>query len=273
VNKKQYPDFGEELAGAMRQETLHYFGELLRTNASIFQILDSDFTCVNETLASHYKIEGVVGPQFRRVPLTEAHHRGGVLTHASILTGLSDGSDGHPIRRGMWLLKNLFDETPPPPPPTVPDLDRNDPKNRDLTIPQAIALHRESPACSGCHRKIDPWGLAFEEYDAIGNWQRDGVGADLRRRRTKHPIDAAAELPSGAKIDGMKALQTELLRSRQDDFRKALLRKVLAYALGRALTLEDLAAADALAPQLSKRGDGLGTLVELITASEAFQSK
>ena len=173
----------------------------------------------------------------------------------------------------MWLLKNLLDETPPPPPPTVPELDRNDPKVRDLTIPQAIAVHRESLACAGCHRKIDPWGLAFEEYDAIGNWQRDGAGAELRRRRTKHPVESVAELPGGVKVGGMKELQAELLRSRQDDFRKALARKMLAYALGRALTLNDRDAADALIPTLRSRGDGLGTLVELITASAAFQSK
>lgn len=273
VNRKHYPAFDDDLAAAMRLETLHYFGEILRSDGSIAQLLNSDFTCVNETLAAHYGIDGVVGQQFRRVQLTDAHHRGGVLTHASVLTGTSDGSDGHPVKRGMWLLKNLLDETPPPPPPTVPELNRNDPKVRDLTIPQAMALHRESTSCVGCHRKIDPWGLAFEEYDAIGNWQRDGVGAELRKKRTKHPIDATAELPGGVKIDGMQALQAELLRTRKADFRKALLRKVLAYALGRSLTLEDLAAADDLAPTLEKRGDGLATLVELITASAAFQSK
>ena len=279
VNRRHYPTFSEELSAAMRLETLHFFAEVLRKDAPITQLLQSDFICVNDTLAAHYGIEGVVGPQFRRVPLASEHHRGGLLTHASILTGTSDGSDGHPIKRGMWLLKNLLDETPPPPPPTVPELDRKDPKIRDLTIPQAIALHRDSQACASCHRKIDPWGLAFEEYDAIGQWQRDGAGAAARKNRTRHAIESAAELPAslpgvpGVKIDGMHSLQAELLKSRQDDFRKALLRKVLAYALGRSLTLDDLEAADDMAPTLKARGDGLATLVELITASAAFQSK
>lgn len=273
VNKRHYPSFNDELATAMRLETLHFFGEVLRSDGNISQLLNSDFTSVNETLATHYGIEGVVGPQFRRVSLQAEHHRGGVLTHASILTGTSDGSDGHPIKRGMWLLKNLLDETPPPPPPTVPELNRNDPKVKDLTIPQAIALHRESAACASCHKKIDPWGLAFEEYDAIGNWQRDGAGLALRKQRTRHALDATAELPGGVKIDGLQALQAELLRTRTDDFRKALLRKVMAYALGRSLTLDDMAAADDLAQPLKSRGDGLATLVELITASAAFQSK
>ena len=205
--------------------------------------------------------------------LDESHHRGGVLTHASILTGLSDGKDGHPIKRGMWLLKNLLDETPPPPPPNVPELNREKPKVKNLTIPQALAVHRNSTACMGCHRKIDPWGIAFEEYDAVGNWQRDGMGATLRKKRTSQPIDAKAELPTGVKVDGMRELREELLRSKSDEFRRAMLRKVMAYALGRSLTLGDIEAADALVPALRERGDRLPALIELIVASEPFQSK
>jgi len=273
ISKERYPGFDDQLAAAMRLETIHFFGEVLQGDLSIFQFLASDFTCVNETLAAHYGIADVKGPRFRKVKLDEAHHRGGVLTHASVLTGNSDGRDGHPIKRGMWLLKNLFDETPPPPPPNVPELNRDNPKVKNLTIPQALAVHRDSAACMGCHRKIDPWGIAFEEYDAVGNWQRDGVGATLRKRRTSQPIDAKAELPSGVKVDGMRELREELLRSKSDEFRRALLRKVMAYALGRSLTLGDVEAADALVPVLRNRGDRLAALIELIAASEPFQSK
>jgi hypothetical protein len=228
---------------------------------------------VNDILATHYGISGVVGPKFRKVKIDEAHHRGGVLTHASVLTGLSDGRDGHPIKRGMWLLKNLFDETPPPPPPNVPELNRDEPKVKNLTIPQALALHRDSASCMGCHRKIDPWGIAFEEYDAVGNWQRDGAGASLRKRRTNHPVDAKAELPTGVKVNGMGELRRELLQKKADDFRRAVLRKVMAYALGRSLTLGDIGAVDGLVPTLRVREDRLGALIELIAASEPFQSK
>jgi hypothetical protein len=273
VSKKSYPDFDDQLAAAMRLETIHFFGEVLRGDMSIFQFLDSDFTCVNETLAAHYGIKGVAGPKFRKVKLDAAHHRGGVLTHASILTGNSDGKDGHPIKRGMWLLKNLFDETPPPPPPNVPELNRDSPKLKNLTIPEALAVHRNSAACMGCHRKIDPWGIAFEEYDAVGNWMRDGVGAALRKKRTQQPIAAQAELPSGVKVDGMHELRAELLRTKSDEFRRAMLRKVMAYALGRSLTLGDIEAVDALVPALRERGDRLSALLELIAASEPLQSK
>src|SRR5262249_31260377 len=154
-------------------------------------------------------------------------HRGGVLTHASILTGLSDGKDGHPIKRGVWLLRNLFDETPPPPPPNVPELNRESPKLKGLTIPQALAQHRNNASCMGCHQKIDPWGIAFEEYDALGYWQRDGQGAALRKKRTQQPIEAVAELPGGVKVNGVKELREELLRSKSDEFRRALLRKMM----------------------------------------------
>lgn len=273
VHKESYPDFDDRLAAAMRLETLHFFGEVLRGDLSIFQLLASDFTCVNETLAAHYGLTGVSGPGFRKVKLEDTHRRGGVLTHASILTGLSDGKDGHPIKRGIWVLRNLLDEPPPPPPPNVPELDRNQPETQKLTIPQALDLHRNSAACMGCHQKIDPWGIAFEEYDAIGNWQREGTGASLRKRRTSQPIDARAELPTGVKVDGMRELRAELLRSKSDSFRRALLRKVMAYALGRSLTLGDIEAADALLPALRAREDRLSALIELIAASESFQSK
>ncbi len=273
VSKSSSPGFDDKLAAAMRLETIHFFGEVLRSDMSIFQFLASDFTCVNETLAAHYGIKDVIGPKFRKVKLDEAHHRGGVLTHASVLTGLSDGRDGHPVKRGMWLLKNLFDETPPPPPPNVPELNRENPKVKNLTIPQALAVHRDNAACMGCHRKIDPWGIAFEEYDAVGNWQRDGVGATLRKRRTSQPIASDAELPSGVKIAGMQELRNELIRTKSDEFRRAMLRKVMAYALGRSLTPSDVEAADALVPALRERGDRLPALIELIASSEPFQSK
>jgi mono/diheme cytochrome c family protein len=274
VRKNLYPGYDDALAAAMRMETISFFGEVLRGDLSIFQFLDSDFTCVNETLAAHYGIAGVVGPQFRKVPLEPGLHRGGVLTHASVLTGNSDGRDGHPIKRGMWLLKNLFDETPPPPPPNVPELNREtNPKLKNLTIPQALAVHRDNASCVGCHRKIDPWGIAFEEYDAVGNWMRDGTGARLRKARTSQPIESTAELPSGVKVAGMRELQDELIRTKADDFRRTMLRKVMAYALGRSLTLGDIDASDAMVTALRDRNDRLPALIELIAASEPFRTK
>jgi hypothetical protein len=207
----------------------------------------------------------VQGRNFRKVKLDPMLERGGLLTQASVLTGNSDGMDGHPIKRGMWLLKNLLDDPPPPPPPNVPELDRaSDPKLKGLTITQALALHRNSTACAGCHTKIDPWGIAFEEYDAVGNW---------RKLKSNKVIDAKAELPTGVTVNGMKELKGELLRTRTDDLRRAMLRKVASYALGRSLTLTDIEAMDSLLPVLKKREDRLAALIELVAASEPFQTK
>lgn len=265
INKSRYPEFNDQLGAAMKLETLYFFGHVLRNDLSILNFFDADFTLVNEMLAHHYGMADVQGSNFREVKLDPLLQRGGVLTQASVLTGLSDGLDGHPIKRGMWLLKNLLDDPPPPPPPNVPQLDRaNDPKLKNLSITQALALHRDSMSCSGCHTKIDPWGLAFEEYGAIGNW---------RKQNSSQQIDAKAELPTGVTVNGMRELKSELLRSRTDDLRRAMLRKVASYALGRSLTLTDVEAMDSLLQDLKKREDRLSALVELVVASEPFQTK
>jgi mono/diheme cytochrome c family protein len=257
--------FRDDLIPAMRQETVHFVAGLVRENRSLFELVDSPDTFVNEMLAAHYGIEGVHGPEFRRVALAPEHHRGGLLTQAAILAGNSDGVEGHPIKRGMWLVKNLLDEPPPPPPPNVPEIERKDPKNRGLNLRQMLAQHRESKACAGCHRQIDPWGLAFEEYDAQGRWRPPPP--------PKNPADALVELPNGAKINGLRELKAELVRSKADVIRRAVARKFLAYALGRTLSIADVEAADALAARLRDRGDGLGDLVAMIVQSEAFQAR
>ncbi len=265
INKSRYPEFNDQLSTAMKLETLHFFGHVLRNDLSILNFFDADFTLVNETLAQHYGIADVQGSNFREVMLNPSLQRGGVLTQASVLTGLSDGLDGHPIKRGMWLLKNLLDDPPPPPPPNVPQLDRDtDPKLKGLSITQALAVHRESMSCSGCHTKIDPWGIAFEEYGAVGNW---------RKQNSSQPIAATADFPSGVTVNGMRELKAELLRSRSDDLRRAMLRKVASYALGRSLTLTNVEAMDSLLQDLKKREDRLAALVELVVASEPFQTK
>ena len=265
IDPRRYRGFNDDLAAAMRQETVHFVAALVRENRSLFQLVDSPDTFLNQPLANHYGIAGVSGPEFRRVALAPEHHRGGVLTHAAVLAGTSNGVEGHPVKRGMWLVKNLLDEPPPPPPPNVPEIERENPKNQGLTMAQMLAQHRESKACSGCHRQIDPWGLAFEEYDAVGRWRA--------RPQQKNPADALVELPTGAKIDGLGQLKAELVRSKADVLRRAVSRKLLAYALGRTLSIADVEAADALADRLRDRGDGLGDLVLMVVQSEAFQAR
>jgi len=265
INKGRYPEFNDQLSSDMKAETLHFFAHLLREDLSILNFLDADFTFVNEGLAKHYGIPDVKGSGLRKVKLDPQLHRGGLLTQASVLTGNSDGLDGHPIKRGVWLLKNLLDDPPPPPPPNVPELDRaSNPKLKGLSITEALALHRNNNACAGCHSKIDPWGIAFEEYDAIGNW---------RMQKSAKVVEAKAELPTGTTVNGMVELKRELFRLRTDDLRKAMLRKVASYALGRSLTLTDVEAMNMLLPALKQREDRLAALIELVVASEPFQTK
>ncbi len=156
----------------------------------------------------------------------------------------------------------------------MPELDRENRALKNLTIPQALAVHRDQTSCNSCHRKIDPWGIAFEDTTPWGTGCRDGKGAALREKRTEQPIVAESELPNGTKINGLKALREELIRSKSDDFRRTMVRKVMAYALGRTLTRGDTDTADALVPATSALVKIVfPALIELIVASEPFQSK
>ena len=158
----------DALREAMRQEPIAFFREVLRSNSSVMDFLHSDYVVVNERLAQHYGIPGVFGPHFRKVPIAAQTHRGGILTSAAILTMNSDGTDSHPLKRGVWLLKRILQDPPPPPPADVPKVDLTDPRILKMTLKERIADHRNKPACISCHSRIDPWGIAFENYDALG---------------------------------------------------------------------------------------------------------
>ncbi|MCH5377658.1 MAG: DUF1588 domain-containing protein, partial [Planctomycetes bacterium] len=161
--------------------------------------LDSDFTMVNRRLAEFYGIEGVDGDTFRRVALTPEHRRGGVLTMAGLLTYLSDGTRTLPVRRGAWILEEIFNDPPPPPPPNAGEIQPNV-AGEKLTVRQRLERHRNEPTCASCHAKIDPLGLALENYDAIGAWRTHQNGEGFRARNAP-PIVASGTLPSGRTFD------------------------------------------------------------------------
>ena len=176
----------------------------------------------------------------------------------------SDGKDSHPLKRGIWMLESLLNDPPPPPPPAVPEIDLADPKIAKLTLKERIENHRNHAACMSCHAKIDPWGIAFENYDAIGRW-RDQVKGK--------PVDASSLLFNRQKLDGMDGLKRYLLANRQDQFARAMVHKLTTYALGRPLTFGDRSGIDQITADLRKQGDGLATMVTLIVTSELFRSK
>ena len=254
----------DPLRGAMLTEPVAYFEEVLKHNLSVMDFLHSDYAVVNERLAAHYRIPEVYGPHFRRVTITPETNRGGLLTSAVIMTINSDGTDSHPLKRGVWMLKRILDDPPPPPPPSVPEVDLTDPEILKMTLKERIINHRNQPACYSCHSRIDPWGIAFEHYDALGAY---------RTHVKNQPVDASSELFNRQTLSGIDGLKRYLLTDRQDQFARAMVHKMLAYALGRPLSFGDSAEIDTLTAQFRQRGDGLNDLVLLIITSDLFNSK
>jgi mono/diheme cytochrome c family protein len=253
-----------ELKEAMQEEPVAFFEEVLKQNLSIMDFIHSDYAMVNERLAAHFGIRDVRGPHFRKVPLEPQQNRGGVLTSAAVLAINSDGKDSHPLKRGVWMLERILDDPPPPPPPNVPEVDLTDPEILKMTLKERIADHRNESACRSCHSRIDPWGIAFENYDAQGAF---------RTRIQNDPVDATAELFNKQTLAGMDGLKRYLLTDRQDQFARAMVRKMTAYALGRPLSFADHAELEDLTAQFRRRGDRLSDLIHLIVASNLFSSK
>ena len=260
-----------ELRNAMHEEPIAFFDEVLQNNHSVMDFLHADYAVVNEKLAQHYGIDDVEGREFRRVALDRValdrvaldggNRRGGLLTQAGLLAMNSDGKDSHPLKRGVWLLERILNDPPPPPPPAVPEIDLTNPEIMKLTLKQRMEDHRNDPACMSCHQRIDPWGIAFENFDAFGRW-RDKIG--------KEPVDASSVLFNRQELQGMDGLKRFLLQNRQDQFARAITHKMMTYALGRPIRFSDHAELDQITADLRQQGDGLKTLVKLISKSDLF---
>ena len=254
----------DALKDAMRKEPVAFFEDLLKRNGSIFDFIHSDYALVNEKLAKHYRIRDVLGSRFRKVSIQPHLNRGGLLTGSAVLAMNSDGKDSNPLKRGVWMLESILDDPPPPPPPNVPEVDLADPEIQKMTLKERIADHRSDAACYSCHARIDPWGIAFENYDALGSY---------RTKINDKPVDAAAFLFNKQPLEGMNGLKRYLLQERQDQFARAMVRKMTTYALGRPLSFSDHAEVEELAVEFRKKGDRLGDLIYLVTQSGIFNSK
>jgi hypothetical protein len=256
---KTFPNFDEELRAAMTRETELFFEAILREDRSILELLDADFSFVNERLAKHYGIAGVAGPEFRRVKLPA--NRGGILTQASILTLTSNPTRTSPVKRGKWVLEQILNSPPPPPPPDVPEL----PETKQLTgsLRKVMEQHRENALCASCHRRMDPIGFAFENYDAVGAWREQDGG---------FAVDPSGELPDGQSFQGPAELKV-ILKGKKDVFTRCLTEKVLTYALGRGLEYYDRCAVDAILEALDQNDDRLSSLVVAVAKSEPFQMR
>ncbi|MDA7519407.1 DUF1592 domain-containing protein [Akkermansiaceae bacterium] len=262
IAREDYPSFDGALKDALQKEPIAFFGEMLQHNQSVIDFLHADYALVNQRLADHYGLPPVVGNHFRRVPLKLEDRRGGLVTQAGLLAMNSDGKDSHPLKRGVWLLERILNDPPPPAPPAVPEIDLADPEIAKLTLKERIENHRDDPACMSCHAKIDPWGIAFENFDAIGSWRDEIKGV---------PVDASSRLFNDQELHGVEGLKRFLLEHRQDQFVRAMVHKLTTYGLGRPMAFRDRASIDEIAGQLRKEGDGLKDLIEIIVTSDLFR--
>jgi hypothetical protein len=223
-----FPEFSESLRTSMKRELDLFLDEVIRKDRPLTELLDADYTYLNEELAKHYGIPGVTGPEHRRVALTD-RRRGGLLTSATVLMVQSDPDRTNIPRRGNYIAGSILGMPPPPPPPDVPPLEETKATETVVTLRQRFELHRSKPDCAGCHVKIDPLGFAFENYDALGRWREKDGGA---------PVDASGVLPNGRIFKGPEELK-RILVGRREEFTRTLAENLLIYALGRSLQLED----------------------------------
>ena len=274
INPNYYPKFDPTLKASMRGETIHFFGELFQKNLSALNILDSNFTMLDEPLAKHYGLAGPKGSRFERVSIKPGDHRGGVLAHGSVLLGNSTGEDSHPVKRAVWIRERLLDDAPAPPPPDVPALDSTDPNFATLSVRDQLAEHRKQISCNECHRNIDPWGISLENFGADGLWREQILRKKVKGKgMIKLPVLSEAILPDGKKIEGIADLKKHLLEDRREQFARAFTSKLLTYALGRRLELIDQKTVDELTSKFIKSEYRIKDLIYLIVASKTFQSK
>lgn len=267
---KEYKDYDDALEAASRLEPVAFAGEVLAKDLPITSFIDSDFLVINERLARHYGIDGVTGSEFRRVAITPAHRRGGVLGMAGLLTYLADGTRTLPVRRGAWVLEKLLDDPPPPPPPNAGEIQPNT-AGKNLTVRERLQRHRDEATCASCHAKLDPYGLALENYDAIGAWRDRQNGEGIRATKAP-PIDASGVLKSGRAFSDLAQYKAALLAERER-FVQAFAKKLLTYALGRPVGYVDQATITQVVTAAERDGLRLRSMIQAIVASEPFLSK
>ncbi len=259
-----FPDFDETLRAAMRTETDLFLDSVLRENRSIVDLLDANYSFVNERLAKHYGIPNVQGSYFRRVTFPDGSPRGGLLGQGSILTLTSYATRTSPVVRGKWVLENLLAAAPPPPPPNIPALKTEGAEpGRMLTMREAMSAHRASPACASCHARMDPIGFAMENFDAVGRWREHDAGS---------AIDASGAFPNGVTFEGMAGLRKVLLADRRQ-FVNTVASKLLMYALGRNLQYYDESTVRGIVQQSAAGNYTMASLVMGVVKSPPFQMR
>ncbi len=262
IDRARFPEYDDQVRAAMAAEATLFFKDVLRSDRSVLDFVDSADTFLNARLAAYYGVPGVDGEEFRRVTLPEDSPRGGVLTMGAVLTLTSNTTRTSPVKRGLFVLDQMLGAPPPPPPADIPPLEQAVASNPDATVRERLAAHVANPTCAACHNRLDPLGLAFEHFDAAGRW-RDTEGGK--------PIDARGTLPGGIQLDGAPGVKSTLI-ARSDQFVEALSAKVLTYALGRGVEPFDRPAVRQIAQRTRQNNDRLSALIESVALSETFRT-
>jgi hypothetical protein len=259
-NEKLFPTFDDGLREALFEETILVFQDFFQNGRPARDLIDADYTWLNERLAAHYGISGVRGAEWRRVEGVKKHGRGGVLTLGSVLTQESGASRTSPVLRGNWLVETLLGEKLPKPPANVPRLPEDE-NAGEGTVREMVARHTRVPECATCHVRIDPFGFALEKYDPIGRFR----SKDLAGR----PVDVSVELKDGTRFEGVEGLRAWLLEKRRKDVARTFSQKLLGYALGRAVTLTDQTLIDEMVAGLEREGP-LSDTLRAVVGSRQF---
>jgi Protein of unknown function (DUF1592)/Protein of unknown function (DUF1588)/Protein of unknown function (DUF1587)/Protein of unknown function (DUF1585)/Protein of unknown function (DUF1595)/Planctomycete cytochrome C len=257
-----FPDFDDNLRRAMKEETTLLFDSIMREDRSVLDLLNADYTFVNERLARHYGMPNIYGSQFRRVKVPSEARRG-LLGQASILTVTSYPNRTSPVERGKWILTNLLGVPPSPPPPNVPPLQENSENGKPRSLRERMEQHRKDPVCAGCHKSMDPIGFALENFDAVGHWRNNDEGGK---------IDPSGTMFNGASLDGVVGLRKALV-DQHEIFVGVMTEKMLTYALGRGLEYYDMPTVRKIVQEARNNDFRFSSVVMGIVKSTPFQMK
>ena len=269
-NRDFYRDYDDALRDSSKREPLEFFNAVLQHDLPVTNFLDSDFLMVNERLAKHYGIAGVEGDQFRRVPAPADGRRGGVLGMCGILTYLADGTRTLPVRRATWVLDALWNQPVPPPPPNVGNLPGS--KEKHLSVRARLEMHRHTESCGSCHARVDPFGMALENYDAIGAWRDRQNGEGMRGDAGSPALDVSGALPDATEFKAVQEYKAALLAHKQP-FIKGFTEKLLCYALGRPITYGDHVTVDQITTEAAKHEYQLQEIIQATVASTLFRTR
>ena len=264
VDPGVYPNYDLSLLEGFERETELFVASTIREDRSVTDLVDADYTFVNERLARHYGIPGVYGSRFRRVTLPDRDQRGGLLAQGSLLATTSYPDRTSPVLRGKWLLDNILALPVPPPPADVPPLEESAPGAVPASIRERLAQHRENPTCNSCHSVIDPLGFALENYDVIGGWRMVDEAGEA--------VDASGTTTSGARVEGLSGLRAMLL-DEPESFPRTVTGKLLAYALGRRIEYYDQPTVRMIVRDAAENDYRWSSLIVGVVSSVPFQMR